>query len=69
MQEEDKNIENAAQDEILDELQFAYKSLNALKESPSHRKILLDIERKIRKEKEQAKDSEASQAKDAEKGA
>ncbi|MBR6389567.1 MAG: hypothetical protein IKS15_05555 [Opitutales bacterium] len=36
-------------DEILKRLQSAYHSINSLKESPTHKKILLDLEKKIRK--------------------
>ena len=37
------------EDEILKRLQSAYRSINSLKESPTHKKILLDLEKKIRK--------------------
>ena len=39
--------ENADDDEnIIGELKRAYKAINALQKTPSHRKIALDIERK-----------------------
>ena len=37
------------EDEILKRLQNAYQSIKTLKESPTHKKILLDLEKKIRK--------------------
>ena len=37
------------EEEILKRLQSAYQSINSLKASPTHKKILLDLEKKIRK--------------------
>lgn len=39
------------EEELFRELKKAYKSINTLKESPSHRKITLELERRLRKEK------------------
>lgn len=34
---------------ILDELKVAYKSINSLQKTPTHRKIALELEQKMRK--------------------
>ena len=39
---------NEASEPILEELKAAYKSINALKETPAHRKIALALARKMR---------------------
>ena len=50
--------ENADDDEnIIGELKRAYKPINALQKTPSHRKIALDIERKLRSQKEKNRNS------------
>lgn len=50
--------ENADDDEnIIGELKRAYKAINALQKTPSHRKIALDIERKLRSQKEKNRNS------------
>ncbi len=35
---------------ILNELKIAYRSISSLQKSPTHRKIALELEQKIRKE-------------------
>ena len=50
--------ENAAEsDKIIKELKRAYRSINALQKTPSNRKIVLDVERKLRIEDERSKGS------------
>ncbi|MBR4597386.1 MAG: hypothetical protein IKO42_03185 [Opitutales bacterium] len=39
------------EEEILKRLQNAYKSINSLKETPTHKKVMLEIEQKIRRQK------------------
>ena len=39
--------------EILDELKAAYKSISALQKTPTHRKIAIELEQKIRKEQKE----------------
>lgn len=52
--------ENAAEsDKIIKELKRAYRTINALQKTPSHRKIVLDVERKLRIEDEKSKGSSA----------
>ena len=46
---------NISDEEILKKLQDAYTSINNLKNSPTHKKILLSLERKIRAEKKNEK--------------
>lgn len=38
-------------DSVLCELKRAYRAINSLQKTPSHRRIMLDIERKMRAEK------------------
>lgn len=45
--------ENDETEDVLGELKQAYRAINALRKTPSHRRIMLDIERKIRAEKEE----------------
>ena len=50
--------ENAAEsDKIIKELKRAYRSINALQKTPSHREIVLDVERKLRIEDKRSKGS------------
>ena len=50
--------ENAAEsDKIIKELKRAYRSINALQKTPAHRKIVLDVERKLRIEDKRSKGS------------
>lgn len=42
---------------IIGELKRAYKAINALQKTPSHRKIALDVERKLRSQKEKNRNS------------
>ena len=50
--------ENADEsDKIIKELKRAYRSINALQKKPSHRKIVLDVERKLRIEDKRSKGS------------
>ena len=44
---------DAQTQEILNELKEAYKSINALRKTPTHRKIAIEIEQKIRKEQKE----------------
>lgn len=43
------------ENELLKDLQSAYQKTNKLKQSLSHKKILLDLEQKIRKDKKKNK--------------
>lgn len=43
------------ENELLKDLQSAYQKTNKLKHSLSHKKILLDLEQKIRKDKKKNK--------------
>lgn len=45
----DINKDNLNEEELLCELQKAYTSLGRLKNSVRHKKIVLDIDRKVRK--------------------
>lgn len=38
---------------VLCELKRAYRAINSLQKTPSHRRIMLDIERKMRAEKDE----------------
>ncbi len=42
---------------IIDELKRAYRAINALQKTPSHRKIVLDVERRLRSQKEKPEDA------------
>lgn len=44
---------------VLKELKQAYRAINALQKTPSHRRIMLDIERKMGAEKKGKRDDEA----------
>ena len=44
---------DAQTQEILNELKEAYKSINALQKTPTHRKIAIELEQKIRKEQKE----------------
>ncbi|MBQ6534075.1 MAG: hypothetical protein IJI37_02805 [Opitutales bacterium] len=44
-----KSAEAVSEEEILRELKEAYNSINALKKSPSHKKIADALERKMRR--------------------
>ncbi len=48
MNENRQQPEQTADDEILRELKSAYKAINSLNKTASHRKIGMDIERKLR---------------------
>ena len=48
MNENRQQLEQTADDEILRELKSAYKAINSLNKTASHRKIGMDIERKLR---------------------
>lgn len=51
--------ENADDDEnIIGELKRAYRAINALKKTPSHRKIALDVERKLRSQNEKTRNAQ-----------
>lgn len=48
MNKDPQQNEQAENDEILRELKSAYKAINSLNKTASHRKIGMDIERKLR---------------------
>lgn len=52
--EKEKAVES---DKIIIELKRAYRTINALQKTPSHRKIVLDVERKLRIKDEKSKGS------------
>ena len=54
------NASGAAESEaILKELQLAYKEISDLKNSPSHRKIVIDLEAKFAREKNRRADKKS----------
>ena len=53
MNENRQQPEQTADDEILRELKSAYKAINSLNKTASHRKIGMDIERKLRAVKDE----------------
>ena len=48
MNEDPQQTEQTENDEILRELKSAYKAINSLNKTASHRKIEMQIERKLR---------------------
>lgn len=48
MNKDPQQTEQSENDEILKELKSAYKAINSLNKTTSHRKIGMDIERKLR---------------------
>lgn len=48
MNKDPQQTEQSENDEILKELKSAYKAINSLNKTPAHRKIGMEIERKLR---------------------
>ncbi len=48
MNKDPQQTEQSENDEILKELKSAYKAINSLNKTAAHRKIGMDIERKLR---------------------
>lgn len=57
MNEDRKQTRQDADDKILRELKSAYKAINSLNKTASHRKIEMQIERKLRALKESQRKS------------
>lgn len=55
--QENEKENSAESDKIIKELKRAYRFINTLQKTPSHRKIALDVERKLRIEDKRSKGS------------